>query len=96
MLKLFLLNRYFLCRHCNQIIYACQFERPWQQAVRRAAKLRQRLGINGIVDVPEKPKGMPVATYEHLLEKTLQAEIKADNARQAQLQRLVDWVEQRT
>jgi hypothetical protein len=32
-IKLHLSHRYFLCRHCNQLAYACQYERPWQRAL---------------------------------------------------------------
>ena len=55
--KLHLSRRYFLCRHCNQLAYASQYERPWQRALRRANKLKQRLGIGvGIAEpVPHKP-----------------------------------------
>jgi hypothetical protein len=43
--KLHLSRRYFLCRHCNQLTYASQYEQPWERALRRASKLKQRLGI---------------------------------------------------
>ena len=80
--KLYVSKCYFLCRHCNRLAYASQYEPPWQWARRRANKLRQRLGINrGIVGaLPEKRKGMSARTYAHLLEKTLDAEILADEA----------------
>jgi len=80
--KLYVSKCYFLCRHCNRLAYASQYEQPWQRARRRANKLRQRLGINrGIVGaLPEKRKGMSARTYAHLLEKTLDAEILADEA----------------
>jgi hypothetical protein len=31
--KLHLSRRYFLCRHCNQLVYASQYEQPWQRAL---------------------------------------------------------------
>jgi hypothetical protein len=73
---------YFLCRHCNRLAYASQYEQPWQRARRRANKLWQRLAIDsGIAGVlPEKRKGMSVRTYARLLEKTLEAEVLADEA----------------
>ena len=62
--KLHLSNRYFLCRHCTKLAYASQFENLWQRALRRANKLKQRLGIAaGIAEpLPDKPKGMWVRT----------------------------------
>jgi hypothetical protein len=59
MTKLHLSRRYFLCRQCNQLAYASQFEQPWQRALRRANRLKQRLGIDiGIAEpLPDKPRG---------------------------------------
>jgi hypothetical protein len=45
-IKLRLSRRYFLCRHCNQLAYASQYEEAWQRACRRANKLKQRLGMD--------------------------------------------------
>jgi hypothetical protein len=87
--KLYLLRRYFLCRHCNQLPYASQYERPWQRALRRANKLKQRLGID--VDAepfPDKPKGMWVRTYGYLLNEIQQAEMLANEAQVNRLKRL--------
>jgi hypothetical protein len=76
--KLHLSRRYFLCRHCNRLAYASQYEQPWQRELRGANKLRQRLGIGvGIAEpLPDKPKGMWVRTYSRLLDAVLQAEIR--------------------
>jgi hypothetical protein len=89
--KLHLSHRYFLCRHCNQLTYSSQFERPWQRALRRANKLKQRLGINvGITELfPGKPKGMWSSTYERLLDKILQADILANEAQANRFERLL-------
>jgi hypothetical protein len=80
--KLYVSKCYFLCRHCNRLAYASQYEQPWKRARRRANKLWQRLAIDsGIAGVlPEKRKDMSVRTYARLLEKTLEAEILADEA----------------
>ena len=90
--KLHLSRLYFLCRHCNQLAYACQYERPWQRALRRANKLKQRLGIDvGIAEpFPDKPKGMWVRTYACLLDEILQAEIRVTEAQANRIKRLVD------
>lgn len=58
----------FACRHCHQLAYACQRETADDRAIRRADKLRTRLGwepgiLNGEGD---KPKGMHWRTFEQL------------------------------
>jgi hypothetical protein len=95
-LKLYLSHGHFLCRSCGQLVYAspCEKRRPWQRALRRANKLRQRLGITGL-GVAEKPKGMRVADYARLLEAALQAEILATEAGTAQLLQLAARIERR-
>jgi hypothetical protein len=67
--KLYLSHRYFLCRQCNQLAYASQFEQPWKRALRRVNKIKHRLGIDvGIGEpFPEKPKGMWARTFDYLL-----------------------------
>jgi hypothetical protein len=90
--KLHLSRRYFLCRTCNQLVYASQYEQEWQRALRRVNKLKHRLGINvGIADpFPEKPKGMWTRTYRCLLDEILQAEILAH---EAQLNMFKRWAQ---
>ena len=89
--KMHLSHRYFLCRHCNQLAYASQYEQPWQRALRRANKLKQRLGIDvGIAEpFPDKPKGMWARTYGGLLDELLQAEILANEAQSNRFKRLL-------
>ena len=92
--KLFLAHRLFLCRHCNQIAYASQYEQPWQRAFRRANKLRQRLHIAGIAaPLPRIPRGMSADTYARRLEELLQAETLATEACADRLQWFVDRIE---
>jgi hypothetical protein len=92
--KLFLAHRYFLCRHCSQLVHTSPYEQPWRRASRRANKLRQRLGITGM-GVADKPKGMPVTAYTRLLEAALQAETQATEAGTARILWLVTWIERR-
>jgi hypothetical protein len=89
--KLYLSHRYFLCRHCSQLAYASQYEQPWQRALRRANKLKQRLGIDvGIAEpFPDKPRGMWTRTYGCLLDEILQAEMLANEAQANRFQRLL-------
>ena len=93
--KLHLSRRYFLCRHCNQLTYASQYEQPSERALRRADKLKQRLGIDvGIAEpCPEKPKRMWVRTFGCLLDEILQAEIVANEAQANRMKRLLEQVE---
>ena len=88
--KLRLSHRYFVCRKCNQLPYACQYENSGQRALRRANKLKQRLGIGaGVVEpLPDKPKGMWARTYGYLLHEILQAEISANEAQASWFERL--------
>ena len=75
--KLHLSHRYFLCRHCNKLAYASQYEQPWKRALRRVDKLKHRVGIDvGIAELfPDKPKGMWGRTFDSLLNELLRAEI---------------------
>jgi hypothetical protein len=88
--KLHLSRRYFLCRQCNQLPYASQYEQPWQRTHRRANKLKHRLGIDvGIGDpFPEKPRGMWTRTYGCLLDEIVRAEIMAYEAQTNMVKRL--------
>jgi len=126
--KLYLVNRYFACRHCHQLVYVSKYEKqPWQRALRRANKLKQRFGAitrldnvapsagfgdeagrnnaglgsshpearldNAGIFTLEKPKGMHVDTYTHLLDELLRTETQASEAGANQIQRLLDRVE---
>jgi hypothetical protein len=58
----------FACRHCHRLAYACQRETEDDRAVRRADRIRQRLGWTpGILNENgSKPKGMHWRTFERL------------------------------
>jgi len=102
-------------------------KQPWQRALRRANKLKQRFGAitrldnvapsagfgdeagrnnaglgsshpearldNAGIFTLEKPKGMHVDTYTHLLDELLRTETQASEASANQIQRLLDRVE---
>lgn len=58
----------FACRHCHGLAYASQRETPEYRAMRRADKLRDRLGWPRGIAHPtgDKPPGMHKATFDRL------------------------------
>lgn len=74
--KLYLVGRYFLCRHCHDLTYASTREGPEFQLLRRASRIRMRLshGRGGAGSVLVKPKGMRWRTYLRLLQQANEAE----------------------
>jgi len=67
-------GRYFLCRHCYRLAQASQSENVWDRLLRRANKIRHRLGGDaGMASPLRKPKGMWRRTYERLVEECHQA-----------------------
>jgi len=61
-------GKYFLCRHCYDLRYESQREDKKDRALRRAQKIRQRLGesANMMEPFPDKLKGMHLDTYMRL------------------------------
>lgn len=60
----------FACRHCHQLAYDSQRERQDDRMMRRAGKIRLRLGWEPGIANPggEKPKGMHWRTFDRLQE----------------------------
>ena len=65
---LYLCYRYFVCRHCNDLVYASQREDAADRARERLQALRVRLGgsPNLMTPFPRKPKRMHWRTFTRL------------------------------
>src|SRR4051794_37613430 len=94
--KLYGSGRYFLCRHCYRLGYSSPSEGAWDRTLRRANKIRQRLGgAPGLASLfPPKPKGMWRRTCAHLRARTLDAETRAEEAFALYTERLLARVDQ--
>ncbi|MEI6724143.1 MAG: hypothetical protein WCO67_25555 [Betaproteobacteria bacterium] len=75
-------DRYFLCRQCYGLGHASQGETARDRTLRRANRIRQRLGGDpGLAaPFPKRPKGMWRRTYQRLRERAFEAEIAAEDA----------------
>jgi hypothetical protein len=88
--KLCVSGRYFLCRHCHRFAYQSQREQPYDRALRRANKIRLRLGGHpGMLSpLPGKPKRMHWRTFARLLHQVHRAEALAAEHLAIELDRL--------
>jgi hypothetical protein len=89
--KLYGPGRFFQCRHCYRLAHASQSESAWERKLRRANKIRQRLGGDpGVLSTfPPKPRGMWRRTYEPLRKQAAEAELLATNALAPRVHRLL-------
>jgi hypothetical protein len=98
--RLYLARGRFLCRQCSQLVHVTPYELPWQRALRRANKLRRRLGVGPGVSTalvaPPKPRFITVDRYKYLLDKLLWAEIAVTEAQAAYFLQLAERIERRS
>jgi len=61
-------GKYYRCRHCRNLNYTSQHENKPDRLMRKARKIRKRLGAssNFFVHIHRKPKNMHYKTYERL------------------------------
>ena len=66
---------HFLCRHCYNLVYASQLENHIDRLMRKARKIRKRLGASDELSEPilEKPKYMHQKTFDRLRAKADEA-----------------------
>ena len=83
-------GKYFLCRHCYDLVYESQRENEMNRALRRAQTIRERLrgSANMTKPFPEKPKGMHHETYWRLREEHDEAEMAQQTGMREWLDRL--------
>jgi hypothetical protein len=86
--KLYLANRYFACRHCYGLGYACQLEHEEDRLLRRREKIARRLGGEDTALLPPRPRGMHRSMYERLADEFEAVEDRIDLAWFARIERL--------
>ncbi len=61
----------FICRHCHELPYGCQSEGYTDRMIRKARKIRNKLGADMSLfeSIWDKPKGMHWKTFERLQER---------------------------
>jgi hypothetical protein len=80
--RLFSGRPYFVCRGCVRLPYATQQEGRRDRALRKAQKIRRRLGANLDPSEPiyHKPKGMHWKTFERWQRKAATADTAFENS----------------
>ena len=68
----------FLCRNCHDLRYRSQSLGKGERLLRRAEKIRARLGGSGVVfgDFPPRPRGMHLRTYHRLRDEAEEAKVR--------------------
>lgn len=90
--KLYCARRYYLCRHCYRLTHASRNEDRCDRALRRANKIRMRLGGEPGYEamIPRRPRGMWRKTYDRLFKAVIDNETLADERLARLASRLLD------
>jgi hypothetical protein len=90
--KLYCAGRYYLCRHCYRLTHASRNEDSCHRALRRANKIRMRLGgePGDEAIIPGRPKGMWRKTYDRLFDAAIANQSRADERLTLLAARLLD------
>jgi hypothetical protein len=96
-LQLFAVAAYFACRHCARLTYPSCRENEEGRTLRRAMKLRKRLGAEAEnhAELPERPKYMHKRTYERIIAEIRERERTADDYAGMVMMRFVRRLERR-
>ena len=84
----------FRCRVCHGLVYRSQRENAMTRHLRKASKIRIRLGgdSDSWSPFPQRPQGMHQTRYERLRQKGMEADAKARAANEAWLDRTARWI----
>ncbi len=84
-------DNYYFCRHCYSLKYSSQYENLWDRLMKRANKIRERLGGDGGMEsiLPPRPKNMWRRTYERLCNEVRLAEDEGNKG-------FLDYIRKRT
>lgn len=90
--KLYCAGRYYLCRRCYRLTYTSRNEDLCDRALRRANKIRMRLGGEPGYEamIPRRPKGMWRKTYDRLFAAVVDNESRAEERLVRMAARIMD------
>jgi hypothetical protein len=88
--KLHLMGKYFLCRHCHDLVYSSQRDAKEFRQLHKAQKIYRRLGVKNHNDLflASKPKGMHQKTYDQLCAKATDLELESSRTLMIKLRKI--------